>query len=99
MSTWRIYYDDGSTFDEDDGPFDAAPVEGVVCIVRKDGERVEFHSGADFYWRFDEDGSIAATSDIGPLLRSLKYVKFGRFTSNTKHARIMSRAREDWKGR
>lgn len=94
---WRIYYDDGSTFDSDDGAFHDAPSDGVICVVRRDGEKVEFLSGADFYVRFDEDGSIAATGDIGPLLRKLGFVKFGRFTSNRNQERVMARAREDWK--
>lgn len=96
MTDWRIYYDTGSTYDSDDGPFESAPPDGIICIVRRDGERVEFISGADFYWRFD-DGSIAATSDIGPLLRSLGWIKFGRYTSNRNHERIMQRARDDWR--
>lgn len=96
---WCIYYDDGSTFSDEDGPFDSAPSDGVICIVRRDGERIEFHSGADHYVRFEEDGSIAATSDLGPILRKLGFIKFGRFTSNKNHERIMTRAREDWKGK
>lgn len=96
--TFRIYYDDGSTFDNLDGTFDRAPADGVICIVRKEGDRIEFISGADYYVYFDEDGSVVGTSDIAPLLRKLGFVKFGRYTSHRNQERIMNRARDDWKG-
>jgi hypothetical protein len=93
---WRIYYDNGSTFDSGDGPWSEAPVDGVICIAVKDREKIKFYSGADYYWRF-KDGSIADTSDLGPLLRTLGVIKFGRFTSNRNHERVMQRARDEWK--
>jgi hypothetical protein len=93
---WRIYYDNGSVFGAEDGSWDQAPAEGVICVVVQVGEAVTFYAGADFYWRFAEDGSIAATSDLGPLLRTLGLVKFGRYTSNVNHERIMQRARSEW---
>ncbi len=96
---WCIYYDNGSTFDNQDGEWNDAPVDGVICIVRKDGDRTEFHSGGDFYIRYEEDGSIADTSDIGPTLRALKFIKFGRYTSNKNQERIMTRARMEWVGK
>lgn len=96
---WCIYYDDGSTFDSNDGPFEAAPSDGVICIIRRDGDRTEFISGGDFYVRFEDDGSIISTGDIGPLLRKLcPWMKHGRFTSHRNHERIMNRARDEWKG-
>jgi hypothetical protein len=96
MMDWCIYYDDGRTFSSVDGRFEDAPADGVICIVRKDGDRSEFVSGGDYYVRFEEDGSIIATEDIGPILRKLGWMKFGRFTSNKNHARIMARAASDW---
>jgi hypothetical protein len=100
LRTFAIYYDNGSTFDSEDGPFESAPSDGVICIVRKDGDRTEFVSGGDYYVRFEEDGSIVATSDIGPLLRQLApWLKFGRFTSHRNQERIMNRARDEWKGK
>lgn len=100
MPDWRVYYDDGSTYDSDDGPWSDAPADGIICVVRRDGERTEFVSGGDYYVRFAEDGSIIATEDIGPLLRRLApWLKFGRFTSHRNQARIMDRAKDDWKGK
>jgi len=99
MVTWRIYYDNGSTFDSEDGAWEDAPLDGVICIVRKDGDRVEFHSGHDHYLRADDDGTIMPTHDLGPWLRSLRVVKFGRYTSHRIHEATMCRARDDWKGK
>ncbi len=101
MLGWRIYFDDGSTWDDRDGPWRDAPVDGVIFIVCREGERVHFHSGADYYVGF-EDGSFAATGDLGPLLRRRPPirgddVKFGRWTSIANYERISARAREEWR--
>jgi hypothetical protein len=96
MRDWAIYYDNNSTWDSEDGSFIAAPSDGVICIVRKQEDKTEFISGADYYIRF-EDGTIIGTSDVNPLLRSLGWIKFGRYTSNTNQARIMERASKEWK--
>lgn len=39
LSEWRIYYFDGSTFDDSQGPWDRAPQEGVLCVAVVDRER------------------------------------------------------------
>jgi hypothetical protein len=36
MVTWRIYYDDYSTYSDLDGKWVDAPIHGVVCIVVRD---------------------------------------------------------------
>lgn len=36
MIQWRVYYEDDSTFSNEDGSPENAPVLGVVCIVLKD---------------------------------------------------------------
>lgn len=33
---WRIYYSDGTTFSDEDGPWVIAPPKGVVCVVTLD---------------------------------------------------------------
>lgn len=67
---WRIYYDNGTTFDSDDGPWSEAPSDGVLYVIETCDDRVIVHSGAD--WYFEMDDSIIATGDPGPLIR-----KFG----------------------
>lgn len=36
MMLWKIYYDDGTTFSEDDGPIFRAPGWGVQAVVQTD---------------------------------------------------------------
>lgn len=33
---WRIYYDDGSTYSDDDGPVENAPCDGVIVVAQRD---------------------------------------------------------------
>jgi hypothetical protein len=97
---FAIYYDDGTVYDSHDGPFGEAPSDGVICVVYRHGDLTEFLSGHDYYARFADDGSIIGTGDIGPLLRGrCPWLKFGRYTSHANQARIMNRARDEWKGK
>ena len=54
---WRIYYADGSTFDDSQGAADDAPPFGVVCIVQADPDtgRSIMH-GWDWYYFNDTEG-------------------------------------------
>lgn len=98
---WRIYYDDESFFDANDGAWEEAPLDGVICVVRQHEGRTEFISGGDHYVRF-EDGTIAAI-ELEPFLRGPFLVpgviKFGRMTSHRRHEKIMARARAEFLGR
>jgi len=93
---WRIYYDDGRIFTSDDGPFDAAPTDGVLFILQKRGDRIETISGADYYAMID--GEIVSTGDLGPLLRKMAtWCKFGRWTSIKRYEEIGRRVAADAK--
>lgn len=92
---WKIYYDDGSTFDSNDGEWDEAPLDGVIFVVEKVGDRTVFHSGNDYYVMMAD--TVMTTGDLGPILRKLGFVKFGRWTSHRTFERISQRVREEWK--
>jgi hypothetical protein len=97
VPAWRIYYADGTTFDSTDGAWEDAPLDGVICVVRRDGDRTEFHSGAEQYRRFEDDGTIAETADISSWLREYcRWMKHGIGVSNRKMEAIMQRARDDF---
>lgn len=96
-TTWRIYYDSGATFGPEDGAWEDAPLEGVLAVVERRGDKRTIHSGGDHYLRCADDGTIVATDDAATILRSLGYVKFGRYTSNVKMARLFERIRDEWK--
>ena len=97
---WFICYDDGSFYTSDDGPFKGAPSDGVLGVVVPD-EQVgyEIYYGKDYYYELP-DGTIAMTDDLGPFLRLLGIVKFGRWTGKKPWGeafeRMVARAREEW---
>lgn len=100
---WGIYYDDGSCFRREDGPWSSAPQEGAIVVVVNDGERLTQHAGADFYYQLD-DGTVVATGDHGTLIRAIGTeglrepgaVKMGRWTTPAKMERTFRRIREEW---
>lgn len=56
MIAWRIYYDDGSSFDSSMGSEEDAPSYGILCIVypNEDFGRIVM-SGWDWYFYHDEE--------------------------------------------
>lgn len=90
---WRLYYDDGSTFSDEDGPWEEAPPDGVLFAVQWQDGKKEVLSGSDFY--FFHDGSFGQTNDLGPLLRKLGIIKFGRWTTHAKLERAAAMVRAD----
>jgi hypothetical protein len=101
VPAWRVYYDDGSTFDSTQGRPDAAPGLGVQAIVQAD-ERVGRAILTRFdwyYWR--EDLQEWWASDLFGLLDQLtsdtmnrvRAVRAGR--NAAAYDAIMSRAQSD----
>jgi hypothetical protein len=95
LTRWAIYYDDGAVFSSADGAWEDAPLDGVLFVLYQEGDRVVTQSGADHYILLDD--TIAATGDLGPFLRSLKVIKFGRWTSIKKYEAVSKRVAEDAK--
>lgn len=55
MIEWRIYYADGSTFDNEDGPPEAAPCDGVLVVGQVDPKHNwDCRWGDWFVYRDDE---------------------------------------------
>ena len=98
---WRIYYRGGRTYGPEDGPWDDAPSEGVLLVVERIGERVQFHQGADHY-QLEEDGTVVLR-DTRTLLAMIgrwpmSTVKFGQYVSHTEMARVQEQAQADLRG-
>jgi hypothetical protein len=89
---WCLYYDDGSTFSDEDGPWTQAPADGVLFAVEWEGDQKRVYSGHDYYLN---DGGLGYTDDLGPLLRKLGVVKFGRWTSHANLERVRKRMEAD----
>jgi hypothetical protein len=93
---WKIYYDDDSTFSSEDGSWEAAPSDGVLCVVVK-SDKVGRHvfSGSEYYFRIPGTDSFAHADDLGPFLRKLGLVKFGRWAPDKCMEEALKKVRRD----
>lgn len=99
---WRIYYDDGSTFDSGQGTPQDAPALGVICIVYPDElvGRVIMHRFDWYYWVADDEQQWWG-SDIHGLTDRLIHnlpteaVKEGRSVSHRYFREIITKADKD----
>jgi len=100
MIDWRIYYDDGATFDSSQGAPHKAPSEGFVCAVGYDesGSRYIMH-GWDFYCWDKEAAQWWGCDRMGlhdRLRRNVMYAyKEGRTVTKARFNEIMRLAHED----
>lgn len=101
MLDWRIYYEDGSTFDSSQGEPEDAPSYGVVVIVQPDEEvgRLIMHLWDWFYWREDEQqwwgADVYGLHDQLLANKPIKAVKLGRNMNSQGFKAIMQRATDD----
>lgn len=95
---WRIYYDDGSTWADTDGPVEDAPGLGVVVILVEQAESFVI-VGHDFYcWHADQERWWGADqSGVWDYLHrpGWKKVIFGRTVPNEIYGRIHAHAMRD----
>ena len=83
MVKWRIYYDDFTTYSNEDGLWSEAPVHGVVCIVVRDPtsqwgrwvvsgwsvtEAGQKPGGNDFFCKYPDSDEPFSTPDPTPFL-------------------------------
>lgn len=97
---WKVYYDDGSTYDNQDGPPKEAPKQGVICTVNRDDEvGRQIINQYDFYWwHYEEEywygGDIFGLWDY--LTQSgEKIVLFGRSVPRDQYRTIHQQAVND----
>ena len=99
-SKWRVYYDNGGTFDQADGAPVNAPTEGFVCAVGYDesGDRYIMH-GWDFYcWDIDAAQWWGCNQNgLHDRLRRnvLHAYKEGRTVTKTLWQKLMNAAHTD----
>lgn len=95
---WRIYYGDGSTYDNLSGPVEDAPSRDVQVIVLADElvGRSMWHS-KDYYWY--DNGLWVAGDDFGLwdyLSRpGWKKVLFGRTLTKPEFLMVLEKAQAD----
>jgi hypothetical protein len=100
MTRWRIYYDDGSTYDDAMGEPHQAPVAGFVCAVGYDetGTRYIMHGWDHYCW--DKDAAQWWGMDLmgvfDRLRRGLVYAyKEGRTVTKSRFRELMHAADQD----
>ena len=105
---WRIYYTDGSTFDNLMGEAWEAPGRGIVCIIQKDQspkmhnvstqvlkERPWFwyHSGYGMWFASDLEGLLdQLVSDRDNLVCAVKH---GKWLHPVDYREILDKAYDD----
>ena len=98
---WRIFYDDGGTFDDSQGEPVDAPAFGIVCIVQQNADvgRTILHGWDWYYWVSEKVEWWG--SDIYGLLDRLLHrlateaILQGRTVSRREFQQIMKRADKD----
>jgi hypothetical protein len=97
---WRIYYGDGSTYDDSNGAAWDAPAVNVQAVVVADRDNGWYICRADdHYWYREGDDSWYSGDRFG-LFDYLtqpgrKRVLFGRSIGNIEYRQILDRAMND----
>lgn len=94
MLRWRLYYDNGSVYDDQTGPWEQAPSDGVLVLRPNDERGSPLFHGCEYY--VNRSGFRPyMTNDLGPLLRSLGIIKFGREAPRERYHEIVGKALHD----
>lgn len=95
---WRIYYGDGSTFDNENGGPEMAPCGRVICVsfYDEDNRRKICHY-ADYYIWDGKRWFSASDSGFWQYMGEpgFKVVKFGREIGDLAYRAVMSKAMND----
>jgi hypothetical protein len=99
---WRVYYEDGTTWDWKRG-FEDIPAWGVLCIlqcVEVSGSNPRYHivHGCKFYMRVDDEWLHAYDNDIIDCLVHNKHIAkllVGRMTTQRRFAEVYQAAKND----
>jgi len=97
---WRIYYDDGSTFDSSMGEPHEAPSTGFICAIGYDetGKRYIMHGWDHYCWDVEADQwwGMDLMGVFDRLRRNLVYAyKEGRTVKRSTWTELMVRANND----
>ena len=96
--TWRIYYDNGTTFDNTQGEPQDAPTIGVICIKHFIENEWRIQAFTDYYiWELGQEWWGADAPGFWQYMfkPGLKVVKFGTNIPDEPFQKIVARARED----
>lgn len=87
---WTIYYDDETTFSNEDGLPEAAPPDGIQGIVEfRDNGTAHPFEGFDYYFWAGDCWAAGYLNDLERWLkRELPCLKYGRFCKNAVFLKI-----------
>ena len=98
---WKIYYEDGSTFSNKDGPPFSAPRTGVQVIIYKEEEGYSILSQADYYYYEPERNEFGWShcSPEGMMLQLIRaknpLILFGSYILTRTYTEIEKQAFAD----
>lgn len=98
MATWRIYYDSGETYSDEDGPLESAPCDGVIVVVQVDRDvgREILHLKDFYYWEHRRWWGCDAYGRDDYLRRAgWKKLVAGRNTDYANYSALFDRAMRD----
>lgn len=100
MTQWRIYYGDGSTFDDSMGSALDAPIYGVALIAERNRHQQTCYKihGFDWYYRVEDEwqgGDLFGVLDRLQHGLPIEALKQGRTIGVDRYKAILQRARED----
>ena len=92
--SWKIWYDDSTTFSSDDGSPHEAPVDGIVCISERFANgRLEVHHGHDYYRWMGDCWAMGNQASLERWLRKTDtLIKFGRYTAQAVYKKALEDA-------
>ncbi len=91
---WKIFYDNGQSYSNEDGLAEDAPIEGIVAVVEKLANRtVRIYEGRDFYFWNGENWVAGYQADLERWLRRiLPALKYGIWTKDGIFKDVMEEA-------
>lgn len=103
MILWRIYYDDGTSFSNQEGNPESAPVVGVIALNQAtptDEHRpFETHFSADWYWWDPRRNRWGSGDTHGFLDNAMRlgavWPKQGRWVPDAEYQLLLGRAQRD----
>lgn len=108
MLEWVIFYENGTTFSNEDGPPEDSPIEGVLAIAQKDRRESPTNCGFTIiygetyfiycdgqWWNHDQFAFFKKLEKHNPTgNNSIQAIRFGIYTTNAIFDLVMERASE-----
>jgi len=99
--SWKVFYDDGTTFGPDDGRPNEAPAFGVIATVstEQSGSK-SLTEGDDYYFYHPLDERWFGVELVGlvDFLVHSGFLKLGRFIPQDRYLQIIKQALAEVKG-